>query len=53
MTKKNIIRRLKNIGFEAHYSGKTKTFFIDNCTKFFQCILFSDIENSGFKLVKN
>lgn len=52
MTKQNMQRRLLNLGFSSHYSGNTKTFYLNNCGKYFQCLLFSDIELLGFNIVK-
>lgn len=53
MNKEEIYRKIRNLGVESHYSGKTKTFYIDNCGKYYQCLLFSDIKLQGFNIVKN
>jgi len=53
MTKIEIQNRLRKMGFQSHYQGKTRTFFIDNCDKHYQCLLFNDMENMGYRVVKN
>lgn len=54
MSKSDIQNKLLNLGgFTSHYSGKNKTFYLDNCPKHFQSTLFNDIEKLGYKIIKN
>lgn len=53
MTKKQIKLRLRMAGFEPHYCGKTKTFYIDNCGEHYQSLLLNDIQNFGYRVIKN
>lgn len=52
MTKKQIQQAFKASKIESHYSGKTKTFYLD-CSKHYQSLLINLVEELGFKVIIN